>query len=164
MSTGIKKLQEEHKFLRQKGILATFGACAGPIKKDYLHWRGIIQGPKNTPYEGGTFLFEMKFNEKYPEKGSVIDVQMRTPTYHPNITCSNGHICVDYINDWKDNCTIVGIISSIFQLLGGAESSSNYNGVDIQKAKNFTSKYAGENQNISWDSCWNKGWNNNESI
>ena len=35
----------------------------------------------------------MKFNSDYPEKGPI-DVQMRTPTYHPNIFYQTGHILV----------------------------------------------------------------------
>ena len=42
---------------------------------------------------GGLFFIEMKFNSDYPEKGPI-DVQMRTPTYHPNIFYQTGHILV----------------------------------------------------------------------
>ena len=146
MSTGIKKLQEEHKFIKKKGILATFGGTAGPIKKNYLHWFGNIEGPKNTPYEGGTC--------------SVIDVQMRTPTYHPNISSGNGHICVSYMNNWESTNSIAGIVNPIFELLNEANPDSSYNSTDVQKARNFTNLYANDFQNINWDQSWDKGWNN----
>ena len=160
MSSGLKKLQEEHKFLKKKGILATFGGTAAPIKKNYLHWFGNIEGPKNSPYEGGTFYFEMKFTDNYPEIGSVIDVQMRTPIYHPNIKSRNGHICVSYMNEWKNTHTIAGIVNSIFELLNEANPSSSYNTTDIEKAKKFTNLYAKVDQNINWDESWDKGCNN----
>ena len=161
MSTGIKKLQEEHKFLKKKGILATFGGTAAPIKKDYLHWFGNIEGPKNSPYEGGTFYFEMKFKDNYPARGSIVDVQMRTPTYHPNIDSLNGHICVSYMNKWKSENSIAGIVNAIFELLSDPNPESAYNTTDNQKAKNFTLLYANVDQNINWDQSWDKGWNNN---
>ena len=161
MSTGIKKLQEEHKFLKKKGILATFGGTAAPIKKDYLHWFGNIEGPKNSPYEGGTFFFEMKFKDNYPAPGSIVDVQMRTPTYHPNINSGNGHICVSYMNYWENTHTIAGIVNAIFELLSDPNPGSAYNTTDNQKAKNFTLLYANVDQNINWDQSWGKGWNNN---
>lgn len=160
MSTGIKKLQEEHKFIKKKGILATFGGTAGPIKKNYLHWFGNIEGPKNTPYEGGTFYFEMKFRENYPAAGSVIDVQMRTPTYHPNINSGNGHICVSYMNNWESTNSIAGIVNAVFELLNEANPKSSYNTTDVQKARNFTNLYANDFQNINWEQSWDKGWNN----
>ena len=58
MSTGIKKLQEEHKFLKRNGILATFGGTAAPIKKDYLHWFGNIEGPKILLMKEGHFFLK----------------------------------------------------------------------------------------------------------
>ena len=41
---------------------------------------------------------------------------MRTPIYHPNIFSGNGHICVSYLNDWKNTNDIIGIVNSIFDL------------------------------------------------
>lgn len=156
MSTGLSKLQAEHKFLKKSGILATHGGTAAPIKKDYWHWYGNVEGPKNTPYEGGTFYFEMKFKNCYPEPGCIEDVQMRTPIFHPNISCSNGHICVSYISQWKNTNTIAGIVNSIFELLNSPSSTC-----DVNKAKNFTNLYAKINQSFDWNNSWGKGWNNN---
>lgn len=154
MSTATKKLQDEHRFLKRTGILATHGGTAAPItKKNYLHWFGNIEGPKNSPYEGGTFYFEMKFKNSYPEPGCIEDIQMRTPIIHPNIFPSNGHICVDYISSWNNKYTIAGIVNSIFELLYSPSSQ-----VDFQKAKNCTNLYAKTNQNIDWNNSWNKGW------
>jgi ubiquitin-protein ligase len=151
--SGISKLQSEHKFIKRSGILATHGGTAAPIKKNYLHWFGNIEGPKNSPYEKGTFYFEMKFKNTYPEPGCIEDVQMRTPIVHPNISCSNGHICVSYISGWTNKNTIAGIVNSIFELLKNPSTT-----VDTSKAKNYTSLYASTIQNINWDSSWNKGW------
>lgn len=153
MSTGISKLQSEHKFIRRSGILATHGGTAAPIKKNYLHWFGNVEGPKNTPYENGTFFFEMKFKNNYPEIGCIEDIQMRTPIIHPNISSSNGHICVSYISQWDRTNSIAGIVNSIFELLNSPSSQ-----VDVQKARNFTNLYAKINQNINWDNSWSKGW------
>ena len=156
-STGIKKLQEEYKYIRKKGILATIGGSAAPIKKDFLHWCGCLTGPKNTPYSGGTFYFEMKFTNDYPNSGPI-DVQMRTPIYHPNIYSGNGHVCVSYLSKWQNTHNIVGIVNSIFDILDTSNPSSSYNGVDPKKAEEFKNKYASDNQNIDWNSSWNKGW------
>ena len=56
MSTVLKKLHKEKKFLKKNRILASFSGTAVHIKKDYLHWFGNIEGPKNSPYEGGRFF------------------------------------------------------------------------------------------------------------
>lgn len=161
MSTGIKKLQEEHKFMRKSGLLAQISGSAAPIKKNYLHWKGCIMGPKNTPYAGGTYFFEMKFTEEYPNKGPI-DVRMKTPVYHPNINCSNGHICVNYLSSWKNTNDIAGIVSVVFDLLNDPNPGSAYNSTNISKAEEFNKKYAIVDQNIDWDSpgLWDKGWSN----
>lgn len=158
-STGIKKLQEEYKKLRKEGILATIQGSAAPIKKDFLHWRGNICGPKNTPYNNGTYYFEIKFTNEYPNKGPI-DVQMRTKTYHPNINSSNGHICDSYFSEWNKENTVYGIVNAIQELLSIPNPSSAYNCLDEKKASEFNLKYATTNQVYDWDNCWNKGWDN----
>lgn len=160
MSTGVKKLQEEYKFMRKNGILSSIGGqCCPVVKNDFLHWKGFISGPKNTPYAGGTYYFEMKFTNEYPNKGPI-DVRMKTPTYHPNINSSNGHICVEYFSGWKNTNDVAGIAETIFDLLNNPNPASSYNSTDISKSSNFNQKYAVENQNIDWNNSWDKGWVN----
>lgn len=157
MSTGVKKLQEEYKFLRKNGILATVGASVSPIRKDFLHWFGCLVGPKNTPYEGGTYYFEMKFTNEYPIKGPI-DVRMKTPIYHPNITNSNGHICVQYLSSWQSTNDVAGIVNTIFDLLDTPNPKSAYNSTNILKAKELNQKYAMNEQTFDWNNAWDKGW------
>ncbi len=157
MSAGITKLQEEYKFIRKSGILAQIGGSASPIEKDFLHWNACFIGPKDSPYMGGLFFIEMKFNSDYPEKGPI-DVQMRTPTYHPNIFNQNGHICVTYISKWKNINNVVGIVLSVFDLLAEENPGNGYHVHDKEKAIEFKNKYAFESQEYEWDKCWNKGW------
>jgi len=123
-----------------------------------LHWFGCIIGPKNTPYEGGTYYFEMKFTNDYPNQGPI-DVRMKTPTYHPNISNSNGHICVQYFSSWQNTYDIAGIVNTIFDLLDNPNPSSSYNSLDVNKAREFNQKYATPDQSFDWSSSWDKGWN-----
>ena len=160
MSTGIKKLQEEYRFLRKKGILATIGGTAAPVKRDFLHWFGCVVGPKNTPYADGTYYFEMKFTNDYPKKGPI-DVQMRTKTYHPNINNSDGHICVSYFSSWKEEYNIRGILSAIHTLLSNPNPGSAYLLLNEKKAEEFNSKYATLDQEYNWENSWGKGWDTN---
>lgn len=158
MKFGISKLEEEFKYIRKSGILATIGGSAGPIsKKNYFHWSGSFIGPKNSPYMNGLFYIEMKFPFDYPIKGPL-DVQMRTPTYHPNIYCNNGHICVSYLSNWKKENTIVGIMNSVFDLLAEENPGNGYHLHDKNKATEFKNIYALESQNIDWNNSWGKGW------
>lgn len=151
---GIEKLQEERAFLR-KGGLSHIGGSAGPIsKKDFLHWQASFYGPKYTPYEGGLFYIEMKFNENYPkEKPEVI---MKTKIYHPNIN-ESGTICLDYLNSkWTENNNVRGIVDSVCELLAEPNFDSPLNfsidKINYEKiAKEYTQKYALEDQEINWN-------------
>jgi ubiquitin-protein ligase len=157
MSTGVTKLQTEYKKIRKKGILATIGGSASPINGDFLHWFGCLIGPRNTPYSDGVYYFEIKFPNEYPAKGPI-DVQMRTPIYHPNISSSNGHICETYISEWEDTHDVVGIVNTIFDLLEDHNEGSSYQNIDLEKAKMFNDKYATEEQTFDWNKSWGKGW------
>ena len=163
LSTGIKKLQEEQIQIKKSGILATIQGTVAPIKKnkkpDFLHWRGNICGPKNTPYSNGLYYFEIKFTSEYPYKGPI-DVQMRTKTYHPNIDSSNGHICDTYFSQWNSENNVYGIVNAIHELLSNPYPPSSYNSLDEKKASEFNLKYATLNQDYNWDDSWNKGWDN----
>ena len=151
---GIEKLQEERAFLR-KGGLSHIGGSAGPIsKKDFLHWQASFYGPKYTPYEGGLFYIEMKFNENYPkEKPEVI---MKTKIYHPNIN-ESGKICLDYLDSkWTENNNVRGIVDSVCELLAEPNFDSPLNfsidKINYEKiAKEYTQKYALEDQEINWN-------------
>ena len=150
---GVEKLQEERAFLR-KGGLPHIGGSAGPISKnDFLHWQACFYGPKYTPYEGGLFYIEMKFNENYPkEKPEVI---MKTKIYHPNIN-ESGTICLDYLNSkWTENNNIRGIVDSVCELLAEPNFDSPLRDIDkinYEKiAKEYTKQYALEDQEINWN-------------
>ena len=157
MSTGIKKLQEEYRYIRKNGVLSTIEGTAAPVKKDFLHWFGCIVGPKNTPYAGGTYYFEFKFTNDYPNKGPI-DVRMKTPIYHPNITNSNGHICVQYFSSWNRSYDVVGIVNAIFDLLDNPNPGNAYNSTDAGKAQDFNRRFATQDQSFDWSNSWDKGW------
>ena len=157
MSTGVKKLQEEYIFLRKNPVLSSIGGTVRPVQKDFLHWFGFIEGPKNTPYENGTYYFEMKFTNDYPNKGPI-DVRMKTPTYHENISNSNGHICASYFSSWQNTYDVSGIVHAIFILLCYPNPSCSYNATNKQKAQEFNQKYAMKDQEYDWSKCWDQGW------
>ena len=162
MSRGLTKLQEEFKHIRKSGCLAQIGGAAGPINKDPFHWSACFIGPKGSPYEGGLFYIEMKFDNNYPYS-HPIDVQMRTPTYHPNISSIDGHICVSYTwpKRWKSTNNIVGIVNAVWDLLAEEHPTNGYQGENRSKAIEFKNRYAYESQEYDWNNSWGKGWSLN---
>ncbi|KAH7629337.1 putative heterokaryon incompatibility protein [Sordaria sp. MPI-SDFR-AT-0083] len=57
-----------------------------------------IEGPPDTPYQGGVFWILVKLP---PEPWESPTLRFVTKIYHPNIDC-NGNICADYESWWKD--------------------------------------------------------------
>ena len=64
------------------------------------HLRLLIRGREGTPYEGGTFMFEIKMPENYPFHPPY--AYCHTLLWHPNIDSSippgKINICLDLIN------------------------------------------------------------------
>ena len=68
-------------------------------KNDPLHWKSVVYGPENSPYENGKFDISINFEEDKPnEKPSI---QFLTKIYHYNINQNNGEIVCPYI--WNTN-------------------------------------------------------------
>ena len=154
MSSVFERLLQEEDHIKKN--LKEIGGRSLKIFKDnddYPHWYLSILGPKKSPYEGGVFYIEIKFPKDYPN--SKPEVQMRTPIYHPNINNTNGNIRLDYIYKWKNTYNVTELMLAIFYLLSMPNIENSYNKLDNEKAKEFTKKYALENQVISF---WNRGW------
>lgn len=81
-SVASKRLFQEYKHLTND---PPDGITAGPVNEDDLFvWEAMIQGPEDTPYEGGVFPAELKFPKDYP----LMPPTMRflCDVWHPNGT------------------------------------------------------------------------------
>eukprot|EP00761_Pharyngomonas_kirbyi_P002630 gb/GECH01002634.1/.p1 GENE.gb/GECH01002634.1/~~gb/GECH01002634.1/.p1 ORF type:complete len:227 (+),score=92.07 gb/GECH01002634.1/:1-681(+) len=139
------------------------GICAYPKDDRIDQLEAKIQGPENTPYEGGTFKVEINIPERYP----IDPPNMRfiTPIYHPNID-NAGRICLDILNmppkgAWKPSQNISTALISLRLLISDANPDDGLMG-DIseeyktnrrlfeKKAKENTEKYAKEESKQSY--------------
>ncbi|KAF9907130.1 Ubiquitin-conjugating enzyme E2 G2 [Linnemannia zychae] len=76
-----QKLVAEFRDLTQH---APQGVAAGPISEDnYFEWEAVIEGPKDTPYEGGIFPAVLTFPKNYPDAPPI--VKFNCQMFHPNI-------------------------------------------------------------------------------
>lgn len=63
-SVAQKRLFHEYKLLSTS---PPDGITAGPVSEDDMFlWEALIQGPEDTPFEGGIFAAELKFPRDYP--------------------------------------------------------------------------------------------------
>ncbi|KAJ2666022.1 ubiquitin-conjugating enzyme E2 S, partial [Coemansia sp. RSA 1285] len=74
-----------------------------------------IDGPKETPYEGGKFLVRLTIDDNFPDtppKGIFV-----TKIYHPNVS-EKGEICVNTLKkDWQKHYGIEHVLVTVKCLL-----------------------------------------------
>lgn len=116
-----------------------------PVNKDDLfHWKAELYGPKDSPYEQGSFKLNIRVPVNYPTCAPTVIFE--TAIYHPNIS-ETGSICVDSLTYWDPAYTLSKALLSIHLLLtkpnfrsraNTAVDSSDYE----KKAKEETVKHA----------------------
>ena len=82
------------------------------INESFTELRGEIAGPPDTPYEGGTYVLEIKIPETYPFNPPK--VRFITKIWHPNISSVTGAICLDILKDqWAAAMTLRTVLLSL---------------------------------------------------
>ena len=85
-----------------------------PIQDEMNHLLAAIEGPPDTPYEGGVFWLEICIPPSYPFRPP--HCRFLTRVYHPNIN-SRGQICLDILSDqWAPFFTIRHVLVSILSI------------------------------------------------
>uniref|UniRef100_A0A8R7U116 E2 ubiquitin-conjugating enzyme n=1 Tax=Triticum urartu TaxID=4572 RepID=A0A8R7U116_TRIUA len=80
------------------------------------HLTGTIAGPRDSPYEGGTFRIDIRLPGGYPFEPPKM--QFITKVWHPNISSQNGAICLDILKDqWSPALTLKTALLSLQALL-----------------------------------------------
>lgn len=137
--TAEETIREEWDLLKKSGLLSQIGCSAGPQKTKGIYnlfkWKALMTAPKNSPYKGYMFKFEIDFPQDYPN--SAPKVTCKTDVYHMNIS-SSGDVCVSSIknsNDWKTAHDISTVLLSIFIIFSKPNPNSPYKG-DIAKLFN----------------------------
>ncbi|CEG64398.1 Putative Peroxin-4 [Rhizopus microsporus] len=93
---------------------------------DLLHWKAIIAGLPDTPYEGGQFELSIKIPSNYPIHPP--NIRFVTTICHPNIHFKTGEICLDILKtDWSPAWTLRSTVLAITLLLTNPEPSSPLN-------------------------------------
>ena len=100
---------------------------AGPSGSDIYHWKAVITGPSDTPYEGGVFSVIIDMSEGYPFRPPKVNFE--TKIYHCNIN-SSGTIFLDILREEERNygTTISKILLSILSLLSNPNPDALFTG------------------------------------
>jgi ubiquitin-conjugating enzyme E2 N len=127
------------------------GISAAPAEDNLRHFRVMLEGPRDSPYEGGRFKLELFLPEEYPM--APPKVRFLTKIYHPNVD-KLGRICLDILKDkWSPALQIRTVLLSLQALLsapnpddpldeGIAKLWKENEEEAVANAKSFTTKYA----------------------
>lgn len=99
----------------------------GPVdaEQDLHVWSAEIEGPADTPYEGGSFSLDIEFPKEYPFRPPKI--QFATKIYHCNIHPETGRIALGILKDhWSPALSIRIVLSSICNMIAGEPEPSAY--------------------------------------
>ncbi|KAF3008747.1 hypothetical protein B5807_05157 [Epicoccum nigrum] len=127
------------------------GISATPHDDNLRYFDVTIDGPSQSPYEGGVFKLELFLPDDYPM--TPPKVRFLTKIYHPNID-RLGRICLDVLkSNWSPALQIRTILLSIQALLGApnpddplandvAQAWKENQAQAIATAKEWTQQYA----------------------
>ncbi|ORY76518.1 major facilitator superfamily domain-containing protein [Leucosporidium creatinivorum] len=83
---------------------------------DLSNVKAWVQGPAETPFEGGFFKIRFQFTSEYP--AAPPKCTFSTKIFHPNVNPDDGAICVNTLKkDWKPDMGIEHILIVIKCLL-----------------------------------------------
>ena len=119
-------IREEWDLLKNSGLLTQIGCSAGPKKKtNIFEWKAIMAGPKNSPYKGYMFKFEITFPKNYPSESPKVKC-ITENIYHMNIN-TTGTVCVSSIGEkWDQAQNISSVLLSIFIIFSKPNPDSPY--------------------------------------
>lgn len=91
MSTLPRRILKETERLLSEPVQ---GITAIPDENNARYFHVTIDGPEDSPFQGGTFKLELFLPEEYPM--AAPKVRFMTKIYHPNID-KLGRICLDIL-------------------------------------------------------------------
>ena len=114
----VRGLRQDSKQLLIQSEKSNIKVCL--CGNDFRHWKGYINGPEDTVYQGGLYQIDIALPPEYPYKPPKM--RFETKIWHPNISSQTGAICLDILKDeWSPALTIRTALLSLQALLCAPE-------------------------------------------
>lgn len=118
-------------------------AAGPPDEQEFLVWETLIEGPPDSPYEGGLFRARLCFPPSYPMMPP--SMQFLSDIWHPNIA-KDGKVCISILHPpgadplhyestderWSAALSVEKILLSVMSMLAEPNCESPAN-VDAAK-------------------------------
>jgi ubiquitin-conjugating enzyme E2 Z len=94
--------------------LASCGIFVYANEDDITKIDAVIEGPADTPYEGGFFYFKLKFPNDYPLSSPKVQLQTTgggTVRFNPNLYAC-GKVCLSILGTWQGPSWTAGLTLS----------------------------------------------------
>merc|ERR1719486_1770937 len=86
-----------------------------PAPDNLQFWRVLIEGPTDSPFEGGVFALNVVIPDNYPFHAPRITFE--TPIYHCNVNDS-GKICLNILHEaWNPQLSVPKCLEAIRTLM-----------------------------------------------
>lgn len=108
-----KRLLQEMRKLQK----AELGGITVHINNDNLtEFHATVEGPVNTPFEGGSFEVKLEIGEEFPQKPPK--GYFLTKIFHPNVNFETGAICLSTLSqDWTEDMGLDHLLLTVKCLL-----------------------------------------------
>ncbi|KAF8334279.1 UBC-like protein [Cantharellus anzutake] len=134
--TAVRRIQKELSELNNKPIP---GVSIDYEEDNILSWKVSMKGPPDSPYKGGKFTLDVKFDTTFPFKAP--EVKFLTKVYHPGIN-EEGAICLPMLKDeWKPAITMSKVLTTILDKLGHPSPDDPFNPDIAAELKENESKF-----------------------
>eukprot|EP00271_Cylindrocystis_brebissonii_P008995 TRINITY_DN23569_c0_g1_i1.p1 TRINITY_DN23569_c0_g1~~TRINITY_DN23569_c0_g1_i1.p1 ORF type:complete len:203 (+),score=37.27 TRINITY_DN23569_c0_g1_i1:370-978(+) len=109
-----KEVEEIHKDKSLSGVSVKL------VGDDLSKMKGFVNGPPDTPYEGGVFVVDISLPGDYPFKPPKM--RFITKVWHPNVSSQNGAICLDILKEqWSPAFTVKTCLLCLQALLSSPQ-------------------------------------------
>jgi len=136
-----KRLQQELVALKRNPVEHI---QALPHEKNILEWHYVIEGPKNSPYEGGVYHGVLRFPKEYPYKPPSILMFTRNGRFK-----TNSRLCLSmsdfHPEQWNPIWSVSSILSGLLSFMLDSEPTLGSIETTTEQKKAFAAKSLDEN-------------------